>query len=456
MKKIYTLIIGLALSITAWCQPNYSLNTYSTARGKKASFYKNEANRLIKRGNYNEAVLNAAHALKLSKKKRGLSEAQERLNDSYSIAIQENLSRIEILKENNATFNGDQTVTELAEIVRIYRTMLKYNNILSSISPKSFKPVKKKDTGVHIEIENFKDDLKTATVAFEESKIQAAQMHYDKGIELSSTSSIESNKEASRHFRWANMYVKDFKDSQTRYESSKNLGTTRMGIIAFENSHQARSYGDLGSVTSENLIGKLLHGSQFEFFQIVSRDQLNLILQEQQLNLSGLMDETSTVDVGQLKGVHVLLVGKINTAAADRQSLQPKSLNLEEKVPAGKEKYTDSDGIEKERTLYKTVHAVVTVYTKAAQASTTGSYKILEVETGAIIKAGTVKGDYKWAHEWAKYTGDKRALSGKFKTLVTKSDIAFPLNTTLVQNAIENLSNNLSNEIRSYANQVGN
>jgi len=455
MKKIYTIIIGLALSITAWSQPNYSLNTYSAKTGKKASYYNNEANRFIKRGYYNEAVLNAAHALKLSNKKRGLSEAQERLNDSYNLAIQENLERINILKEKNTSFNGDQTVTEMAEIVRIYTTMHNYNTILSSISPKAFKAVKKRDTGLHLDINNYKDDLKAAKEAFEKSKYDAANMHYNRGIELSKLTDRQSNKEAARLFKWSTMYVKNFKDSNTRYETSKNLGTTRMGIIAFENSYQARSYGDLGSMTTENLIGKLLQRTQLEFFQLISRDQLNLILQEQQLNLSGMMDETSTVEVGQLKGVHVLLVGKINTATTDRQSLQPQTFTLEEKVSNGKEKYKDKDGIEKERTSYKTVHADVDIFTKTAQASSSGSFKIVDVETGTIIKAGTINGDYKWEHQWARYKGDERALSSEYKTLVNKTDTPFPLNSILIQNAIENLTINLSNEIKAYANQVG-
>ncbi|MCB0497717.1 MAG: hypothetical protein KDC79_16360 [Cyclobacteriaceae bacterium] len=455
MKTVLSIVAVLFFSLSIVAQPNYNLNVYSVKAGQKANFYNNEANRLIKRGQFNEAVLNAANALKLADKKGQIAEAHERLNDSYDRAIQENLIRIETLKGNTETFNGDITVTELAEIVRIYKTMRNYNNVLRLVPPKSYRSVKKKDPGLHIEIENYKDDLDAAKKAFEQGKEMAAAMHYDKGRELSRNSDLESNKQAAREFKWADMYVKGFRDAKARYATAKDLGTTRMGITAMQSSSQASSYGDLGSMTSEYLVSDLMSGNKYEFFDIVSRDQLDLILKEQQLNLSGMMDESSTAAIGNLKGVNVLLVGKINTAAADRQSLQPMAKSYQAEVADGKEKYIDSEGKEKERTKYKTVYAVAQIFTKTAQASASGSFKILDVETGTILKAGTVSGNYDWKYEWAKYTGDKRALPGNVQSMVGRTEAQFPLNTVLVQNAVENLSKNLSNEVREYANQVG-
>ena len=454
MKKTGILMVSLLIATNLLAQPNFTIRNYSVAYGKKASYYNNEAGRLFKKGQYNASTLNAANALRLATKKGQISEAQGRLIDSYDRAVQENLNRIESLQTESATFVNDQTVTDRAVIVSIYKIMIDYNGILTTLPRSSFDPVKRKDPKLDLEIIDFKDDLKQASANLEEGKKEAAAWHYQQGRDLGRSSDLKTNKQAARHFRWAMAYVPSYEDSQSRYEKAKLLGTTRLGVVNFTTASQVSKYGDLGSIASDEFIAKM--PGNYEFFEIVSRDQLDLIINEQELNISGLMDENSITEVGQLKGVNVLLVGKLSSASQDRQQGGGTETYLEEKeVEDGKEKYIDSGGKEKTRTKYKKVTAYVKFYHKSASGNVIGSFKLLDVKTGSITRAGALVGNYSWEHKWATYTGDKRALKSSNRSLVNKGPAEFPSRNQMVITANRELVENLVKKVKQYADQVG-
>ncbi len=454
MKRIGFLLAGILMLSGLHAQPNFKIEKYSVEPGRKANKYNNEAGRQFKKGNYNAATLNAAYALRLADKKGQIREAQSRLLDSYDRAIQENLSHIEALKSSSASFINDQTVTDRARIVSLYQVMVDYNTILGGLPPSAFDPVKKKDPKLNLDIQDFTGDLQAAMAKLEEGKKEAAAWHYQQGRDLARSSELESNKQAARHFRWATEYVPGYEDASTWYDKTRKLGTTRMGVMSFETSHQPEQYGDLGSIASDKFIADM--PNDYEFFELVTRDQLDVIIREQQLNISGLMDETSTTEVGQLKGVNVLLVGKITSASQDRQEGGGSELYKEEKdVADGKEKYIDSEGNEKTRTKYKKVTAYVRYYNKSANGNVTGSFKILDVKTGSILKAGAIVGNYNWTHRWATYTGDKRALSSTTEELVNNGPGQFPSRNAMVMGANRDLVYNLVEKVKEYADEVG-
>jgi len=455
MKYFNFLLLAILFATNLIGQPNFKIATYSVEYGKKANNYNNEAGRLIKRGEFNAATLNATHALRLAAKKNQISEAQGRLSESYNRAVQENLNKIESLKLSSATFVNDQTVSERATIVSLYKIMVEYNGILSTLPPSSFDPVKKKDPRLALNIEDYKANLQEALANLEAGKKEGAAWYYQQGRDLARSADLESNKRAARYFKWAMIYVPGYEDCQSHYEKCKLLGTTRMGVMNFETATQVSYYGDLGSMASDEFIAKM--PGNYEFFELVSRDQLDLVIKEQRLNISGLMDESSTTEVGQLKGVNVLLVGKLSSASQDRQEGGGSSTYKEEKeVEDGTEKYIDSEGNEKTRKKYKKVYAYVKFYNKTANGNVTGSFKILDVKTGGITKAETVIGNYKWAHRWAIFTGDKRALSYNTKNLVNKGPGQFPSRNEVVINANRLLVDDLVQKVAEFANEVGN
>lgn len=451
MKLLSILSLVFAFSLSSFAQPNYSVKTYRVNEGRKVNQYNKEAKKFIKNGRYNEATLNAAYALKLAVKKNHISSAQEYLNASYSRGIQENLNRIELLEENTESFEGDQTVTDLAEIVRIYKTMRVYNNVLKEVPSKSFKGAKKKDSGFKPEIEDYKNNISSAKVKLEKAKEDAAKMHYADGREYESQGGKLNSRMAAKRYRWADEYSPNYRDAKVRYEEVRKLGTTRMGLMKFESS--GSRYGDLGAIVSDKLLDYLAtKASNLEFFEVIDRNQLDIVVKEQQLALSGLMDESTTADIGELHGVDVLLIGNVTKNFIDRQKSGPEDRAYSKEVTIRTEKYTDDNGKEKTRKIKGTVYAQAKLYEKKANAYVGCSYKVLDVKTGAILYSGTSTGTDDWSKKWiGSYTGDKRALPDFIK----KKEPSYPSYDRMMNVSSNKAANQIYSELLEYAIKVG-
>jgi curli biogenesis system outer membrane secretion channel CsgG len=89
-------------------------------------------------------------------------------------------------------------------------------------------------------------------------------------------------------------------------------------------------------------------GVTTDFYEVIEREQLEKIMREQRLSLSGAIDESSAAEVGKLLGLDVMIMGSVNYTHND--------------------KYSTSSG---SRCLKRTVTAI-------------GTIKIISVETGKI------------------------------------------------------------------------
>lgn len=85
----------------------------------------------------------------------------------------------------------------------------------------------------------------------------------------------------------------------------------RIGIMAFSN-----SWADLNGV--ENLFAKYLiqHG-----FKVVERAQLESILREHNISVSGYLAPETTREIGRILGVDVLLIGEVSSYTPARTEL---------------------------------------------------------------------------------------------------------------------------------------
>lgn len=451
MKILSILSLIIAFSLSSFAQPNYTVKTYRVQQGQKVNKYNKAAKDFIKDGRFNEAVMNAAYALKFAEKKNHITSAQGYLNDSYNRAIQENENRIELLEENTESFEGDQTVTDLAEIVRLYKTMRAFNNVLKEVPPKSFNAAKKKEPGFHPDIVDYKNNISVAKEKLAAAKEEAAKMHYAEGRELESEGSKLSSRMAAKKYRWANEYSPGYRDAKMRYEEVRKLGTTRMGLMKFESG--GSQYGDLGAIVSDKLLDYLAtKASDLEFFEVIDRNQLDVVVREQQLALSGLMDESTTADIGELHGVDVILVGSVNKNFIDRQKSGPTDRAYSKEVTIRTEKYIDDKGKEKTRKIKGTVYAQAKVYEKKADAYVGCSYKVLDVKTGAVLYSGNSTGTDDWNKKWiGSYTGDKRALP----SLMKKSEPDYPSYDRMINVSSNKAANQIYTELLSYALKVG-
>ncbi len=61
-------------------------------------------------------------------------------------------------------------------------------------------------------------------------------------------------------------------------------------------------------------------GVKTDFYQVIERNQLQKVLKEQRLSLSGALDESSAAEVGRLLGLDVIIMGNVNYSSTDERS----------------------------------------------------------------------------------------------------------------------------------------
>ncbi len=82
--------------------------------------------------------------------------------------------------------------------------------------------------------------------------------------------------------------------------------SSKIAVIEFSNLQGRTTH--LGRYVAEELITRLFRSGEFE---VIERQLLNRVLQEQELSLTGILDEASVVKLGKLLGVQAIATGTI-------------------------------------------------------------------------------------------------------------------------------------------------
>jgi tetratricopeptide (TPR) repeat protein len=61
-------------------------------------------------------------------------------------------------------------------------------------------------------------------------------------------------------------------------------------------------------------------GVNTDFYQVIERAQLEKVLKEQRLSLSGALDENSAAEVGRLLGLDIIIMGNVSYSSTDKRS----------------------------------------------------------------------------------------------------------------------------------------
>ena len=308
-------------------------------------------------GRFDSAVFDCVKSLRLNPK---YEKAQILLQDAFRAAVKEHEREIRRLEGLDAKFKWDN-------IVREYEALIKVNEAVSDLPT-----LIDKRTG-----EIIKFNIKDYTAHLTEAKSKAAEAHYQEGLRLSKLEGIEIQKQAAKEFKKALSFVPGYKDAEVRYEESRRAGIKRMAIIPFaDKSGKRGKYGALSEMITDDIISAVMNNpSAREFLELISRAELEQVLQEQKLGLTGLLDEKTAAELGKILGVHEIVTGQITQIIYEparttrRNERQKKTIT----VKTGKDQYTESE-----------VNATVTFYKKQSRARIEGSYKIIDVRTARL------------------------------------------------------------------------
>jgi len=384
-------------------------------------------------GIYDNAVIGAVASLKLN---WDYEKSQILVQDAFKAAVKNHITKISTLKGSTEKFRWDNVVKE-------YENLIKINNAvgeLPTIQNKKTKEVLK------FEIVDYSTELA-------EAKNNAAEFHYQEGLDLSKKSDLDTQKKAAKEFKTSCSYIPEYKDAMILYEKSRKAGLKRIAIIPFEDkSGKQGKYGDLSGFIVDDIVSMVLNDpAATEFLEIITRDQIERVIQEQKFGSTVFVDESSVADVGKILGVHEILTGQISQIIYTPERTVDKTYQTKQKVVTGKEKYTGKDGKTHTRDVYSDVYAKVTTYTKTSGAKITGSYKIIDVATAKLKKTESVSGEESFQFEWATFSGDKNALDYSEIKLASKQEEFAPVEDNLVTDATKTLSRSLGRTIIDYA-----
>lgn len=170
----------------------------------------------------------------------------------------------------------------------------------------------------------------------------------------------------------------DYKDAAALRKECLNKGMYTIAMINFEN---ASGVEGLSAKVSAYALDALTDIKD-PFLKVVDRENMHLIISEQQLQLSGAIDENTAVQVGNLIGAQALLTGTVLSYSEKRGTLKSKVRN-------GYEEYQEkalnkTDGKYYMQTKYRLT--TYTEYYNTNSCTVSFQYKLVNLKTGEILK----------------------------------------------------------------------
>ncbi|MEA3287986.1 MAG: CsgG/HfaB family protein [Candidatus Marinimicrobia bacterium] len=385
------------------------------------------------RADYDTAVFMLARSLQLE---QDYEKSQILAADAFLMANRLHQKRIEELNMSSEKFRYDELVREYQTLVNLHEAM--------QVLP----PIRHPKTSIPLEfpIVNYAGELG-------EAKEQAARSHYLAGESLALSEAMDDQKAAAKEFKKALGFVSQYKDAAIRYELSRKAGIKRIALFPFDDlSGKRKRYGSVEELVVDQMVTSVMKdASATEFLELISRDQLDRVINEQKLGLSGMVNEESAMEVGAILGVHEIITGKITQIIYTPVQTVHRDFKETSKVVAKTEKYKDKDGKTKTRKIYKDVEAQVRLYTRTSKAVIKGSYKIVDIRTAKLVKSEAFEGKADFSAEWVTFRGDERALKYRTLKLAKKGETVAPVAEEMVSRAAADLANSLSATIKIYA-----
>ena len=428
------------------------------------------------RGSYDQAVFNVVQSLKINP---DYDKSQGLIKEVFPKAIDYRAGKIQEAKPSTEKYKWDTVVSE-------YEAMIKLNAAIKSLpalaDKKTKEPIKfeladyskelseaknnaaevhyqegvllsKKGTSMREQAAKEFTSANKFIPGYKDALTLAAEGYYQEGLRLIKQEGVDIQKQAAKEFKTAMSYVPGYKDSAEFYEQARKSGIKRIAIIPFEDkSCKGGQYGAVAEEVVDGIVSQIMNdAATTEFLEIISRDQLQAVLAEQKLSMSGIVDDKSAVEAGKLLGVHEILTGQITNITVTPESTTNKVIKDKGRAIVRTEKVTDNKGKQQEKDIYGDVFADVTIYSRTAGASIAGSYKIVEVKTAKLKNTQSFKGNYDFKTEWGKFSGDERALSDSSKSLVSRDEGIAPVAEEMVNLAKKDLISSLASTIKSYA-----
>lgn len=195
---------------------------------------------------------------------------------------------------------------------------------------------------------------------------------------------------------------RDYKDSRTLQARCKEKATYTIAFLPFENSTES----DGSDEAIEAAIIQDILQSKDPFLRIIDREHLEILLDEQELGMTGLVNQQTAANAGNLVGARAVLSGHLVRMTEEKGS---EKREIKKGYHAYVEKIRDEEtGKYRSVTRYDKVY--YKQYNKENKVSLAFQYKLISSETGEILLSDLIELNESDASEWARYDGDDRYL----------------------------------------------
>lgn len=222
---------------------------------------------------------------------------------------------------------------------------------------------------------------------------------YNKGVHAADAGKY---REALGYFDKVVQRQSDYKDSQDRRKQVIDAGRFPVAVMPFSN---ATNTSGLDATLSAYTL-QALASVDDPFLKVVDRDNLQAILDEQRLGMSGVIDETTAVNVGALTGAKAIVTGTVLTYGVNqgrvRSTEQPGYESYQVKV------YNEQE----QKYFYETKYRKTAYreYYGESTANLSFQFKMISLETGEVMVTKIIERSERDAVRYTTYEGDAKNL----------------------------------------------
>lgn len=177
-----------------------------------------------------------------------------------------------------------------------------------------------------------------------------------------------------------------------------------------------------------------------DYYDIVERDKLKQILDEQNLGMAGVVDEATAVEVGKLLGVDAMIFGEVTEYQVEPDERGKEKVH--KKVGTGKYEWVEQRNIftgkksKVKKEIMKTV--LVDQHYRIRRGTAAINFRVVNVETGELLAV----------HSDSKSYNSGKVVEGGSKTLKPKGEILSTLSNAICKRFVSMIAPHYVDETR--------
>lgn len=212
----------------------------------------------------------------------------------------------------------------------------------------------------------------------------------------------ENYRDAYNNFELVLKRIPNYKDAMDSKSEALELGQHTFLIFTFENETNKENI----ETNISNYISNELSNINDPFLRLVDRSNFEKIMHEQELAVSGFVNESTAAEIGKLFGAKTAISGRVISYSCKFLQAKPQEKNAAEPFTE-KKKSEDGQGYITE-TKYKKVN--YNYYAKSVDILIEFKYKLISLQTSEVLLSDIIELSSKDNVSYSVYSGDFKKL----------------------------------------------